>query len=812
MAATGSLLSRHPRRVVVAVLALVLAAWGTCLYSIAGQIGRPFAGFLYSHDRLVSGLTPRDLSGWQAGLRPGDYIVEINGQPWQEMRRLVREAGIGTGLKYTVLRDGQSLHVVVPTMEFTPAIPWRFLSEAVLFIATALAVSLFVYLRNPGGRLNRYVLAYFALWTISGAGFWEHALSQEKWAALLVQPGIAIACVSGWILFWSFPADQARREFLRRRPLIPAFVAIGVAACLYYPVLGWLAHRLDRPDLWRLLGMSDGWVAFAVFCGGSYVLKSIPLLLVMLGRRSDPRLRRQAGVLLVGLALGLSSFVLYIWAPFAVGLSLPPGTQWVRYLTALYPLAFGIAVLRYQLLDIRVVVRKGLVYSLLTAALTVVFLLLSLLSGYLFQWLTGRESVLSAVVPALVVALLFQPARSRIQTEVDRLFFRREVEVRRTLTDFSRGLATLHNRQEIVRLVVDTAVQTLEAWHGFLWPLDETVYCPTDNDLDAAESLAPQGALVDWLVRERRPLLAVPGDRSPAVQELLQTDAVLAVPIRVGDRLLAILVLGERKSGVLYSQEDLDLLTTLAHNAGLGLENARLHEERVAMLRRRLAEVTAAQEEERRRIARELHDGVGPSLASLSLRLHTAGKLLERDRQLAAGEIAELADVAQSNIRDIRRLIYDLRPAALDELGLVPALRDYAARWGRDQGMELVVSLPEGFERLPPPLETALFRVAQEGLANVARHAHAHRVELALDWDEVAARLRLADDGQGFDLREASEQATQGGHLGLWSMRERVEQLGGQFTLDSEPGRGTRLQMTIPRESKNGQDRGANRR
>ena len=303
MAAAGSVLGRHPWRVVTAVLALTVAAWSACLLSVVSQVGRPFAGFLYSHDRLVSALTPHGFTGWQAGLRPRDYVVEVNGQPWQEMRRLVREAGAGTKLLYTVERDGRTMQIAVPAMEFTPDLPWHFLLQSLFFGVVSSAVGLFVYLMNPAGRLNRYVLAYFLLWNAASAAFWEHLLGQEGWAALLVQPGIIVTCVSGWVLFWSFPADKARREFLGRWPLIPTFVALGAAACVYFPVLGLLAHRLDRPELWRLLGLSDGPVAFSVFCGGSYLLKSMPLLLVIFGRRSLPRLRRQAAVLLTGLAL-----------------------------------------------------------------------------------------------------------------------------------------------------------------------------------------------------------------------------------------------------------------------------------------------------------------------------------------------------------------------------------------------------------------------------------------------------------------------------------------------------------------------------
>jgi two-component system sensor histidine kinase DegS len=256
-------------------------------------------------------------------------------------------------------------------------------------------------------------------------------------------------------------------------------------------------------------------------------------------------------------------------------------------------------------------------------------------------------------------------------------------------------------------------------------------------------------------------------------------------------------MLGEKRSGDLYTQDDLDLLTTLAHSAALALENARLHEERLAILRQQLAQVTAAQEEERQRIARELHDGVGPALASLNIRLRTARKLLDQDHP-AAEEIEELAELAQTNIQDIRRLIYDLRPAILDELGLVAALRDYVAHYQKEHNLQVTLSLPEGNSRLPAPLETALFRVIQEALANVARHASARRVQVALQWDDRQVCAHIADDGQGFDLGDAMSRARQGGHLGLWSMRERVEQLGGQLEVHSAPGQGTQLVMTIP--------------
>jgi two-component system sensor histidine kinase DegS len=203
--------------------------------------------------------------------------------------------------------------------------------------------------------------------------------------------------------------------------------------------------------------------------------------------------------------------------------------------------------------------------------------------------------------------------------------------------------------------------------------------------------------------------------------------------------------------------------------------------------------VTLAQEEERQRIARELHDGLGPDLASLNLRLLTVRRLLERDGHPAAAEIQELAEQTQASIRDIRRLIQDLRPVALDELGLVPALREHLARCQQEHGL-IVEFAADGGQRLPASVETALFRIVQEAVNNVLRHADAEHVCVTLIRDADQARLCVADDGQGFDTQRPQSSK----HVGLWSMQERVAQLGGRFEVHSTPGQGTTVNMVVP--------------
>jgi signal transduction histidine kinase len=220
---------------------------------------------------------------------------------------------------------------------------------------------------------------------------------------------------------------------------------------------------------------------------------------------------------------------------------------------------------------------------------------------------------------------------------------------------------------------------------------------------------------------------------------------------------------------------------------------ASLQEERMAMMREQFAQVTAVQEEERQRIARELHDGLVPVLASLSIRLHTVGKRLDREAHPAAGEIKEMAELAQASSRDIRRLIHDLRPVALDELGLAPALRQHLARCEQEHGLVINLMADEG-QRLTAPMETALFRIVQEAVNNIIQHAHAQHVGVTLKWTREQVTLQVVDDGQGFD----AQLPRSGRHVGLWSMRERVEQLGGQFEVRSAPGQGTVLTAVIP--------------
>jgi len=216
------------------------------------------------------------------------------------------------------------------------------------------------------------------------------------------------------------------------------------------------------------------------------------------------------------------------------------------------------------------------------------------------------------------------------------------------------------------------------------------------------------------------------------------------------------------------------------------------HEQRIEMGLR----IIRAQEEERRRVAREIHDGPAQTLANIVLRLEIAEKLLQYDPTRVKAELIDLKNLVRSNLQDIRRIIFDLRPMALDDLGIVPAISKYLANFQETYGI-VCEFLIEGREiRLLPALDVALFRLVQEGMTNVAKHAQSPKVDISLIYQEEWTIARIRDYGKGFEVNFAL--TTPGEHFGLIGMRERVEMFSGHFSIESILGKGTTIELSIP--------------
>ncbi|MBI3761538.1 MAG: GAF domain-containing protein, partial [Chloroflexi bacterium] len=308
------------------------------------------------------------------------------------------------------------------------------------------------------------------------------------------------------------------------------------------------------------------------------------------------------------------------------------------------------------------------------------------------------------------------------------------------------------------------------------------------------------------VLRDGRPLIVRDIRRdcprlSPAVVAAEGLVCHASVPLAVRDRVVGVMNVASAEARE-FTPEDMALLDSVGRQIGVAVENAQLWEEvkrKEALRSQLLAQVIAAQEAERKRIARELHDETGQSLTALLVGLRT----LEQTPALpdtAQRTAADLKELGKHIFEEIHRLAVELRPSALDQLGLAGAVGSYVRDFGRRVGLRVDFEA-SGLDGVRPPneVEIAVYRVVQESLANVAKHAAASRVGVMLEQRHGAAIAVVEDDGCGFDVEAALNAGDHDRpHLGLFGMQERAALLGGRLTIESESGKGTTVFVEIP--------------
>ncbi|TCK22614.1 sensor histidine kinase [Pseudonocardia endophytica] len=452
-----------------------------------------------------------------------------------------------------------------------------------------------------------------------------------------------------------------------------------------------------------------------------YVLAVIGL--VVRYRRGDEQRRRQ--LLWLVLALVLVVVVIVPWGLFDAG----PILQLLAI--ALVPASIAVAVLRHQLLDIRLVLSRTVLYVVLTALVAATYLgLVTLANRVLAGSLPGN-----AVLAALVVAIAFHPVRVRLQRLVDRALY----------GDRSDPVRALSGMGERLRAG------------------------------DPGDGIGPVlAAVCDAL---RLPSAAVVRDGIERARHGSPDGAVESVPLVYRGEEVGALVVGVRSGQRALDRTDRAALDVLAAPLAVAVRATELS----ASLQRSRERIVAAREEERRRLRRDLHDGLGPVLTGISFQADAAGNLLASDPARAAELLTALRAAATEAIQDVRRLVHDLRPPALDELGLVGALRQHADQLGAGAPAVDVLA-PDELPPLPAAAEVAAYRIGAEALTNAVRHAGAGHVTLTIAvGDEL--ELDVRDDG-------GSEGGWTPG-VGLTSMTERAAELGGsvRLTAGSDGGR-----------------------
>jgi signal transduction histidine kinase len=456
----------------------------------------------------------------------------------------------------------------------------------------------------------------------------------------------------------------------------------------------------------------------------------------------------------------LLSFVVVDYTQLLFGTPLIP--FWLNYFDSiLYVAAFAllvvpiftyIAIVRHHLYDIDVVINRTLVYGALSACVVGIYVLAVVALGALFQ---AQGNLPVSLLATALVAVLFQPLRSRLQRGVNRLMYGERDDPYAVISRLGRRLEATLAPEVVLPTLVETIAQALKL------PYAAILLNEGEGFRTAATYGSPLGE------PETLPLV-------------YQREEI------------GRLVLSPRAPGETFSDADRSLLEDLARQAEVAVHAVTLTTD----LQHSRERLVATREEERRRLRRDLHDSLGAQLAGLNVQAGALRRLIPTDPDAADELVVELRDELHSAIADIRRLAYDLRPPALDDLGLAEALRRLAERYGSEaEQLSVLVEVPQDLPDLPAAVEVAVYRITQEALTNVSRHARARTCVVRLAMDEDVA-LEIVDDGIGIPAQRSAG-------VGLSSMHERASELGGSCVVQSVPNGGTQVlvRLPLPKES-----------
>jgi signal transduction histidine kinase len=420
--------------------------------------------------------------------------------------------------------------------------------------------------------------------------------------------------------------------------------------------------------------------------------------------------------------------------------------------------ALGIAVLRYRLYDIDLIINRTAVYGALTAIIAAGYVLMVTALG---DVLPVEGNLLPSLITTGVIAGLFAPLRDWLQRGVNRLMFGKRDDPYQLLSQLGRSLSRAGPPDQTLEAVVETVASSLKLPYVAI-QLEQ----PGGDQRKVVSHGDP-----DYLTRA--------GQRTEL--HLSHQNE------RVGQLLVA-----PRSPGESLSTRDQQLLRDIAHQVGAVAHAVRLK----LALQKSHQQLLMAREEERRRLRRDLHDGLGPTLASHTLALDTAMDLIRDDPEAALDQLQHLHQQTQELVADIRRLVHQLRPPVLDDLGLLGALQAHIRRnQRRDQPPHFTLQAsPEKLPPMPAAVELAAYRITMEAVTNVIRHAKASRCRVDLALQKQQDRLlgiKVVDDGRGLppDLSFG---------LGILSMRQRAEELGGTFDITKSALGGTQVVAELP--------------
>ena len=750
----------------IALTGLLIVLLGAALAFEAYRLVTPsdgtdiaFSGNPYSTDGVIV-RPPRGDAG-ATPIQAGDRVAAMMGRSIEGWASLLLDPTAarpviidGDPIRYAVERDGGTIELAVTAQRFDSIAALAEDWGVVVLALSMQIVGVYLFARRPGESAARALLvigtgmfASTVPWALglqvtdlaTASGFWLYALTA----------GVAYS------LFWCGSLHLAL-VFPRPHRVVQRPVALVTIA--YLLPLGALLVLIVGAGVTsgRVLPAASAWILGQSVFQLVVVVATVALMAYSYFRLVDPVSRTQLRWVAGAAALAAFSALLLWFGPeLILGAPLVPRSS-VALLGLPFPVALAMAVNRHHLFDIDTVVNRSLVYGGLTAGVLLTYAVTVTFIGGLIP---GNAPYAVALLGAGAVAIVALPLRDRLQGSVNRLMYGDRDEPELALRRLSRRLEESLDPQTVLPTLVEAVAEATRS-----------PYVAIEFERDGeARAEATHGSVPIDGGHPREPV------RLPIVYRGRPVGRLVVVP---------------RAADEPFSAADERLLADLARQAAPAVEAVRL----TGDLRRSREELVATREEERRRLRRDLHDELGPSLAGSLMKLGAARSLMAAEPARATALLDDLETDARAMIDEIRRIAHGLRPPALDELGLLGVLRQRIVTFDEgpsDPRLRVSLEAPDQLPALPAAVEVAALRIALEGLTNAARHSRASNACVALGIDGDVLVVSVTDDGIGL-----SANASPG--VGLASMRERADELGGSLTIETPDGGGTVVVARLP--------------
>lgn len=381
------------------------------------------------------------------------------------------------------------------------------------------------------------------------------------------------------------------------------------------------------------------------------------------------------------------------------------------------------------------------------------------------------------------------------------------ISVLQVLQNLTHTLSSELNLEPLLQMILGSAVQVMGASAGSLLLLDRETNELVFEVIERGGGVALEGTrmpadkgIAGWVATHREPLIVDDVSRDDRYFDIAQgydfaTTSILCVPLIAKGQVIGVLQVLNKEPNKYFNLEDQEILTTFAAQSAVAIENARLYKS----LREEHDRIIAVEEDVRRRLARDLHDGPAQMLAAIIMSASFVKQAIAHDSlDHALSELDEMLPVAEKALRQVRTLLFDLRPVILETQGLVPALKSYAQRLREAEGLNVVLTTEGELGRLTHNAEVAVFSVVQEAITNAKKHANASRIDIEVISGESELVLVVRDDGVGFSMDGVTQGYDERGSLGMINMKERADIVQGTLSVSSTPRQGTTVTMRLP--------------